>query len=428
MRLQFVSLLLAVGSTAHAAPCTPGAYGAQGGDFVVIALPSASAQPSNTVDRKPGDDGERRRYLFRDGRRGDLQAADSPVRCADDVAVVGSAKWTKLPLVETDTRFESAGTDLAGRLIAAPIKAGGRHPLVVMVHGSEANAAIGTPMPYALAAQGIDVFVYDKRGTGASKGLYTQNFELLAEDAANALGAARKLAGSRTSRAGFYGGSQGGWVAPLAATHVAADFVAVGFGLVESPIEEDRSQLLEEAGRMKLDASELAKVRALSDATAELVRSHFERGFEGLARVRQSIGSAPWANTIKGEYSGDMLRMSEADLRRIGRPRFDDVELIWDYDALGALRRLHAPLLWVLAGEDREAPIEKTRAVLEGLPKDRLVDLYVFPDTDHSMVEFVQKPDGSRTYGRITDGYIRLVADWIKAEMRGAYGRAQRLR
>ena len=36
---------------------------------------------------------------------------------------------------------------------------------------------------------------------------------------------------------------------------------------------------------------------------------------------------------------------------------------------MGALRRLRTPLLWVLAGEDREAPIETTRAALLGLAK-----------------------------------------------------------
>src|SRR3546814_4024148 len=91
-----------------------------------------------------------------------------------------------------------------------------------------------------MAAQGISVFVYDKRGTGGSEGEYTQNFELLAADAAKALDTARGMTAGRHGRAGFFGGSQGGWVAPLAATRTKADFVAVGFGLVASPIEEDR--------------------------------------------------------------------------------------------------------------------------------------------------------------------------------------------
>ena len=59
-----------------------------------------------------------------------------------------------------------------------------------------------------------------------------------------------------------------------------------------------------------------------------------------------------------------MLRVSEDELRRIGRARFDNLELIWDYDAVAALKRVNIPVLWILAGEDREAPIQTTRTAL----------------------------------------------------------------
>ena len=205
--------------------------------------------------------------------------------------------------------------------------------------------------------------------------------------------------------------------------------MAIGFGLVVSPIEEDREQLLDEARRMHLDANALAQVERLSDATATLVRSHFARGYENLAKVRREIGDARWAAIIEGEYSGDMMRMADADLRRIGRARFDNLELIWDYDAASALERLKVPLLWVLAGEDREAPIAATRTLLSKLiAAGKPIDLYLFPDTDHGMVEYRENADGTRTPTRITDGYLKLLADWTKRDIRGPYGRAAKLR
>ena len=48
--------------------------------------------------------------------------------------------------------------------------------------------------------------------------------------------------------------------------------------------------------------------------------------------------------------------------------------------------------------------------------------------TDHGMVEFTTNADGSRTPTRITDGYLQLLADWIKADMHGNYGSAQPVR
>lgn len=409
------------GPTEAAAQCRPGVYGEDRESFVVI----------GSVVTPPGSG---QRYLLRDGRRGSTGAAGSPIACDADVATIalpGSEvrHWPRLATRETDSSLVSASTRLAGRLVEPPGEPDGDRPLVVMVHGSEKAAAIGSVYAYMLAAQGISVFVYDKRGTGASSGDYTQNFELLADDAASALQEARRLAAGRFGRSGFFGGSQGGWVAPLATTRSRADFVAVGFGLVVSPIEGDREQLLDEARQMKLGAAEVDKVERLSLATAALVRSHFTRGYESLAKVRRDIGRAPWAATIQGEYSGDMLRMSDADLRRIGRARFDNLELIWDHDAAAVLRRLKVPLLWVLAREDREAPIEASRAILLKLiAAGRPIDAYVFPDTDHGMVEFGVNADGSRTPTRITDGYLKLVADWIKHDVHGTYGRASALR
>ncbi|NJO35952.1 MAG: hypothetical protein HC869_25630 [Rhodospirillales bacterium] len=154
------------------AQCERGAYGARDGDFVVV-VPLASGG---------------HRYLFRDGRRGNIADAASPLECLDRAVSVRidanrSEQWAWLATQHTDVTFSSVGTRLAGQLIE-PARAKERPPLVVMVHGSERTPAIGSSYPYVLAAQGIAVFVYDKRGTGASEGEYTQNFELLADDAA----------------------------------------------------------------------------------------------------------------------------------------------------------------------------------------------------------------------------------------------------
>jgi uncharacterized protein len=415
--MLFIAVSLPTGATAA---CKPGIYRASPKDFVVL---GATATPPATGQR----------YLLLDGSRGFTGAADSRVMCDSNVASVTppggtSQRWPRDDTRETDASFVSVATPLAGRLIEPSGAVDPKRPLVVLVHGSEKTPALESIYAYMLAAQGVSVFVYDKRGTGASGGEYTQNFELLAEDAAAALKQARAMAAGRHSRAGYFGGSQGGWVAPLAATRSPADFVAVGFGLVVSPIEEDHEQLLEEAGRLGLGADDRAGIDQLSKATALLLTSHFARGYEELARVRKEIGNAPWAATIKGEHSGDMLRMSDADLRRIGRARFDNLELIWDYDAVTALRKLETPLLWVLAAEDREAPIAATRSILADLASQgKKIDVYLFPDTDHGMLEFRSNADGSRTATRITDGYLKLLADWIKRDVQGPYGRGRAL-
>src|SRR3546814_5439041 len=78
------------------------------------------------------------------------------------------------------------------------------------------------------------------------------------------------------------------------------------------------------------------------------------QGYDALDAVRREMAAQPWAAAINGEYSGAIARMTNDELKRLGRARFDNVELIWDYDAVAGLKKFDTPLLWVLAGEDRE--------------------------------------------------------------------------
>jgi pimeloyl-ACP methyl ester carboxylesterase len=60
--------------------------------------------------------------------------------------------------------------------------------LIVLIHGSEDDSAIRFhQLQRLLPAEGVGVFVYDKRGTGFSGGTYTQDFDLLAGDAVVAM-------------------------------------------------------------------------------------------------------------------------------------------------------------------------------------------------------------------------------------------------
>ena len=416
--LLALTALALLAPTAHAA-CEKGAYVAdRGGDYVVV-VPMPDPQA-------PGQ-----RYLFGDGRRGSTTDDNAPLTCVGDGVEIkksngGTERWKQLPLTTTDTRFTSVETELAGRLIEP--RGDGQRPLVVMVHGSERTSALNSVYAYSLAAQGIAVFVYDKRGTGSSGRRVHAELRVAGRGCRRRARPGKDHDAGHISRAGYFGGSQGGWVAPLAATRSAADFVAIGFGLVASPIEEDREQMVSEARELGLDAPAFALIDALSAATSRLVLSGFAQGYEELDKVRSQLARHPWSQRIHGEYSGEILHLTDDELRRLGRARFDNVELIWDYDSIAALKRVNAPVLWVLAEQDREAPIETTRAALLQLKKSgKPIDVYLFPDTDHGMMEFVANPDGTRKITRITDGYLRLLGDWIKGHVAGKYGRGQKL-
>ena len=162
--------------------------------------------------------------------------------CSAGQIVFDGVPGRRIALDVTDTVFQGAGVRLAGRLVMPKGKA--RVPIVVLVHGSEDFSARDFfALQRQLPTDGIGVFVYDKRGTGASSGRYSQSYLLLADDAIAAMHEAKRLAGDRAGRIGYQGGSQGGWVAPLAANRAKVDFVIVSFGLAVNVLQEDQEEV-----------------------------------------------------------------------------------------------------------------------------------------------------------------------------------------
>lgn len=398
-------------------PCTPGVYARDDGRYIII------------IERPDTAESRVWRWWADDGRFG--LSTDWTVICGErEVRTEEQGKsvaWSRVSMRLTPTTFKSGELTLAGMLIEPPARPGAKPPLVVTVHGSERTPAVKfASTPWVLAAQGIATFVYDKRGTGGSQGSYNQNFHALAADAAAASREAKRLAAGRFSRFGLFGGSQGGWVAPRAASDAGAQFVAVGFGLLIDPLEEDASQVAAELAEAGYGPDVLKKAREITDATGNLVAEHFKTGYERLAAVKARYAGQPWFARIKGEFTGDILTMDEATLRREGAAKFDDVELDWRYDAMGWMRKVTVPQLWVIAARDREAPPQATVDRLQTLRREgKDIAVVRFPDTDHGMVEFNQAADGTRTPTRVTAGYFRLIGDWIHGRRNPPYGRGE---
>ncbi|MCE6994640.1 hypothetical protein LZG04_07440 [Saccharothrix sp. S26] len=116
-------------------------------------------------------------------------------------------------LVEQDITFSSGELTLHGTVIAPAT--GGRHPAVVMVHGSGRVSRDGyRPEAESFARAGIATLVYDKRPKRSKSDV---DFDLLADDALAALRALKAHPAVDPARTGLWGVSEGGWVAPIAA-------------------------------------------------------------------------------------------------------------------------------------------------------------------------------------------------------------------
>lgn len=342
--------------------------------------------------------------------------------CEDDRITFDGRSGRRVALEVRDTTFiGQGGTRLNGRLILPP--GDGPVPIMVEVHGSEgANALDFNAFQRFAPASGVGVFVYAKRGSGGSEGAYTQDFHILAEDAAAAVVEARRLAGARAGRVGLHGASQGGWVAPLAADRAPVDFVIVGFGLAYGPLAEDSDQVLLDLKAKGWGPEVLEQARQITDITGAFIASHGAVGFSDLEAIRARYGAQPWFADIRGEFTGFLLNTPNDAIIAMA-PRLD-IGTPWNYDPLPVLTALDASMLWIQAEDDTGAPPEATRDRLITLSaQGRPITVLEFPDTDHGIVRFETAADGTRTSLGYAPGYYQAVLDWARlARLEGAYG------
>jgi uncharacterized protein len=333
--------------------------------------------------------------------------------CARGEITFDGVKGKRIVFDVTETKFQGAGVELAGRLVMS--KGSSRVPIVVLVHGSERDSARDFyTLQRLFPTEGIGAFVYDKRGTGASAGRYTQDYLLLADDAIAAMREAKRLAGNRAGRIGYQGGSQGGWVAPLAAKIEPVDFVIVGFGLAVSPLEEDREAIALDITRHGYGADVMAKAMEIADATATILLSDFREGYDRLDAVRAKYAEEPWFKHVHGDITFALLEMSQAQLRERGPELVPHLPA--QYDPMPVLRNLDVPQLWILGADDTDAPSAETVRRLRALAADgKPIVTAVFPHAGHGIYEYETKADGTRVSTRNPDGYFAIMRDFIRS-------------
>ena len=139
---------------------------------------------------------------------------------------------------QEEVSFQNGDVSLRGTLSTPATK--GLHPALVLIHGSgPARRPGGFWIPF-FARHGIAVLVFDKRGAGESTGDWRKStYQDLAADALAAVQLLKRQKGIDPKQIGLWGNSEGGWVAPLAAsqsTDIAFLIVRSGSALPTSPI------------------------------------------------------------------------------------------------------------------------------------------------------------------------------------------------
>ncbi|MFD1874454.1 alpha/beta hydrolase family protein [Hymenobacter bucti] len=238
----------------------------------------------------------------------------------------------------TPITFVSAGTTLAGTLVLPTRPA---VAAVVLVHGSgQEPRQLG--LAGQLAARSIAVLTYDKRGVGASGGEYVgpevgtnnvaaANLRLLATDASAALTTLVAWLPTHHGPVGLLGGSQAGWVMPLAAQQNPAVRFLV---LFSGPVVTVREQL---------------RFQFYTAGDAHFWQTHTE------ADAREHLRHDP-----------DRYKFTDTDARAL-------------------LATLTIPGLWLFGGQDIQAPVRESMANLDTLrAQGKAYQYQLFPALGHN--------------------------------------------
>ncbi len=245
-------------------------------------------------------------------------------------------------------------------------------PAVVFLHGSGPQPRDASRFhAIKLAENGIASVIFDKRGVAESEGSYVgASFQDLAADGIAVAEFLHDM--PQISRIGFYGHSQGGWIAPLAASmwpHSA--FVITSSGPAVTPSREAQWEVVRAMRKAGSEERDVEQARDIIELWHHGIRSGNWLEFdEAVTEVKDST----WYRRV-AQYR-----------RRPDRDFIRAYQAYMDYDPIPALSALSVPMLAILAPDDESIDAMETAAIL-GKLADQGQDIRVtlYPGYDHSL-------------------------------------------
>jgi pimeloyl-ACP methyl ester carboxylesterase len=269
---------------------------------------------------------------------------------------------------------------------------------------------VGPALGNHFARSGIVCLIWDRPGVGGSTGDYNaQTFLDRAGEALAAVRFLRKRSVVRPDRVGLWGHSQGGMVAPLAAS-----------------LSDEVAFLIEVSGwqgpawQQDLVRVEL-EVRAAGFSDADVRRA------VALARERMDLirGSGPYEELAKLQSAAKAERW----FRHVGhcdRALFESARKNVGYDTAPSWEGVRCPVLVIYGDRDTSSgPPEPLIAVIRrGLEKvgNKDVTVKVFRSADHSLRVSSGEWSDSQSKSRLSfaPGYLELMTEWILGKARAS--------
>jgi len=207
-----------------------------------------------------------------------------------------------LPYRRSDIMFANGDVKLAGSLFLPGAGARRPYPAVVLLHGSGPQSRWGRHRYWAdqFVRAGVATLIYDKRGSGDSGGDWrSSSFEALGDDALVAIRLLAARADIDPARIGLFGHSQGGVIAPLAASRGRPGEVAfvVAADTIAGPIYEQDLYRQERALPTELTPVERKQALALFRLFVDVARG--SKPYEQLERASAPVRQARWYQDLE---------------------------------------------------------------------------------------------------------------------------------
>ena len=287
------------------------------------------------------------------------------------------------PLISEEIQFSNGNTHLVGTVYLP--KAGDHLPAVVALHSAGAStreSALYRHLREGLPAIGFAVLIYDRRGSGRSSGdLHNSDYETLAADAVAGQQALARFPRIDPNKIGFWGLSQGGWLAVLAAgrSQDAAFAVSVSAPLVnaEKQMEFATSNLLAVRGYSQSDVEQMLAARM-----AWMGYLHNKNSRDAAIEALRKAEANPWFNLVYLPRAADLT----AD------PEHDAVRKKLDDDPVAAVRKAKVPLLFLYGDSDPWVPVARSIERLQSLTSElHNIEYAVVPGANHEMMSPVNE-------------------------------------
>jgi uncharacterized protein len=318
-------------------------------------------------------------------------------------------------IVSQEVQFSNGQAHLAGTVYLP--ETGDHLPGVVVLHHAglaTRDAALYRHLKEGLPVLGFAVLVFDRRGSGQSSGDFASaDFETLADDAIAGQRALAKISRIDQTRIGFWGLSQGGWLAVLAAgrNSNSAFAVAVSAPLVTAneQMQFATSNLLAVRGYSESDVGEMLDARKawigyLHGANSRAV---------AVAALRKSE-LKPWFDLAYLPKASQVTTDPEHDA---SRKRLDD-------DPLAAVLKVKVPVLFLYGDSDPWVPVARSVERLRTLSSQHPnIDYAVVVDANHEMmfpVNDKMEIDASATRRAAPQAptYFMILGSWLSRRVK----------